>query len=698
VSNGTQTAVRSNLYVIAVPILMAVCALGATLALSRVLVERERAILTRRTDAEAKHVASQLRSAVLMSVDVLPRMADWWLSQGRPESSEDWETDAQLFLRSAPGLRQVIWLDAVGKPIWCVTPGAQPVFHCQPNEPDLIATVRQAGASKNGPFSNIELRQGLSRLYACAAVRRPHLVGYIAAAYDSRELVGSLLNEQRPADYGLQVAAGGYVLARVKDSAIALWPQGARRAEMIVAHSRWSVELTPAGTDIENLQRLVWGFGTVVSLLISACTGLALIYQRNESKLQMRMMEQRRAEETIAGLNDELQRQVVDFRTLLDVMPVGIAVSNDAACRDIWVNPQLASMLQMSMGQNISRSGPAGESLPYKLFHAGIEVPPSELPMQLAARTGVASLDVELDILRADGSVLNTLSYSAPVFDQSGKVRRVINACVDITDRRRSDLERKELEVRLARVEKYRSLGLMASGIAHDFNNLLTAIIGHAELARRDLPEFDPAAAAIQNSLKAANRAADLVGQLLAYTGQSRFEFKALDLSSEIQLLAARIRGMMPEHVRIEFDLTAGLPLIQAGSREVYQIVRNLVANAIEAIGESSGEIRVRTDYAMLDLRDLARDFPDQELEPGTYVRLAVQDTGSGIPSDVASQVFDPFFTTKFLGRGLGLSAVQGIMRAHQGGIRFDAASDRGACVQAIFPVGISERIRGQVA
>jgi signal transduction histidine kinase len=106
----------------------------------------------------------------------------------------------------------------------------------------------------------------------------------------------------------------------------------------------------------------------------------------------------------------------------------------------------------------------------------------------------------------------------------------------------------------------------------------------------------------------------------------------------------------------------------------------------------------VRTGYTFLSSQELARDYPDQNLEPGEYVRLEVQDSGAGVPYELAEQVFDPFFTTKFLGRGLGLSAVQGIMRAHRGGVRFDTSSGCGACVQAIFPAKATERIQGQVA
>jgi signal transduction histidine kinase len=668
------------------------------MALSRVLVARERALVAQRTDAEAKHVAAQLRGAVLKSVGVLPQIADWWLSQGRPETREDWETDAQLFLREEPSLREVIWLDARGKAVWCVRPGAVPDFHCRPTEPDLLAVVRQASTTDAVSLSRMEIRQGVSRLYSCTAIRRGKLVGFIAAAFDGRELVGSVLKEQLPADYGLQIASGGFVLAALKDASTSLWKEGARRTDVSIAHSRWSVELTPAATDIQKLQSIVWGFGAIVTVLISVCTGLALVYRRNESSLRVEMKERRKAEDTIAGLNRELEHQLVDFRTLLDVLPVGIAVSNDAECRDIWVNPRLAEMLHMSVGQNISRSAPDANTMPYRLFRDGVEVPVDELPMQAAARAGVSALAVELDVVRDDGSVVNTLTYAAPVFDQNGNVRRVINACVDITERRHSEQQRKELEARLLRTEKYRSLGLMAGGIAHDFNNLLTAIIGHAELAQRDLPAFGPASKAIQDSLNAANRAAELVAQLLAYTGRSWFEFKLLDLSGEVQGFSKRIRGMMPAHVEIDFDLRPELPRVQAGTRELHQVMRNLVANAIEAIGEAPGSIHVRTGYTFLSSQELARDYPDQNLEPGEYVRLEVQDSGAGVPYELAEQVFDPFFTTKFLGRGLGLSAVQGIMRAHRGGVRFDTSSGCGACVQAIFPAKATARIQGQVA
>jgi signal transduction histidine kinase len=122
------------------------------------------------------------------------------------------------------------------------------------------------------------------------------------------------------------------------------------------------------------------------------------------------------------------------------------------------------------------------------------------------------------------------------------------------------------------------------------------------------------------------------------------------------------------------------------------------VANALEAVGEGPGTVKIRTEECRLSTGDLARDYPDQELVAGAYVRLVVSDSGAGVPSELAARVFDPFFTTKFMGRGLGLSEVQGIMRAHRGGIRLDASSARGACVQAVFPVDATRYIPGTVA
>ena len=695
--NGTSIRRRPGIYVLAVPFLTALCALAVTLAISRALTAREQAQLQLRTEGEAKHVASQLRASLLTSLDVLPRLGEWWLTQGRPADPEDWKTDAQLFLKAGLGLREVAWLSPEGRTLWCVQPGSNPDFHCSSMDPSMAALAKHPAAGRSTVLSDVAIRQGVPRFYACTPIRRKGVTGFVAAEFDASAMLQTLLQEQRPDGYELRVAANRMTVATLPYSWAPLWDAGMRASAVRIANRWWSVELIPAISDVRRLQRLIWSFGVIVSVLIYACAGLALVYKRNESTLRFEIEERSRAEEQIENLNRDLRNQVDDFRTLLNVLPVGIAVADDPACRRIWMNPRLASMLGTSSEQNVSLSGPEAGGQPFKLVRGGADVPDEELPMQRAALTGRSVLDMDLDIVRSDGSVLHTLSYAVPVFDSGRNVRHVINAYVDVTERKRLERERMELDDRLSRAEKYRSLAGMAAGVAHDFNNLLTTIIGYSELARHDSPSGSTADS-IRQVLGAADQAAQLVDQLLAYTGQTWLELAPLDLSVEVQNMSAQISAMVPSHIELQLELAPVLPAIQAGSRQVRQVISNLMANAVEAIGMHEGTVQVRTGWCTLRPEDLARDYPDQKLKPGIYVKLEVSDTGEGVSREVAARVFDPFFTTKFLGRGLGLSAVHGIMQAHWGGVRLDSSSVRGTCVQAIFPVATAQAIRNRVA
>jgi signal transduction histidine kinase len=358
------------------------------------------------------------------------------------------------------------------------------------------------------------------------------------------------------------------------------------------------------------------------------------------------------------------------------------------------MNQTMAAMLKVPMGINISKSEDAPSKPNYRLQHNGSDVPVQELPMQAAARTGSPVENRELDIVREDGTAINTLSYSAPLFDEGGAVRGVINACVDITERKRADEERRaflvrqgELEQRLVRAEKYSSLALMAGGIAHDFNNLLTVIIGQASLLAFEVEPKSPAAIKLRDLLSAANRAAELTSRLLAFTGEIWCNTEPVDLSLQLSAVQGKLREMTPPSIELELDLAPALPLIRAGIPELRQVIYHLVENAVEALGNEPGKIEIRTSHCELSVDRIENLFPDQQLTPGSYVRMEVIDNGCGIPEEIAPRVFDPFFSTKFVGRGLGLSAVQGIVRAHGGGVCLDSHPTRGTRVEILLPV-----------
>jgi two-component system CheB/CheR fusion protein len=250
----------------------------------------------------------------------------------------------------------------------------------------------------------------------------------------------------------------------------------------------------------------------------------------------------------------------------------------------------------------------------------------------------------------------------------------------DITDRKR-------FERHLQHTQKLESLGLLAGGIAHDFNNLLTGILGNASLGLTELPDSAPMRRYFREIVSASERAADLTRQLLAYAGKGRFVLERIDLSQLVREIEPLIHTSIPKMVDIQLDLGAGLPSIEADPGQIQQLVMNLIVNGAEAIGEGNpGAVVIRTETRNLDAEEIRREFPNDQLTPGSYAGMEVRDTGSGMDEATRNKIFDPFFTTKFQGRGLGLAAVSGIVRAQKGAIRVYSSPGQGSSFQVLFP------------
>ncbi|AGW12460.1 hybrid sensor histidine kinase/response regulator [Megalodesulfovibrio gigas] len=252
-----------------------------------------------------------------------------------------------------------------------------------------------------------------------------------------------------------------------------------------------------------------------------------------------------------------------------------------------------------------------------------------------------------------------TLEVSkVPLHDKSGAVVGVLSSAEDIT--RRVSLERQLLQS-----QKMEAIGAFASGIAHDFNNLLTTITNSIELAMLDIPPEAEAADDSARALKAARQGRDLVRQLLTYTRPTREGLEPTDVARVVRDAVSLVRASLPAAIRLEEDLPDELPLCLVNPAQIRQIVMNLCSNAYQAMRQSGGIITVT-----LDLVDIFDDRADVlRVAPGPYLRLAVQDTGPGIPPEILNKIFDPFFTTKDKGEGtgLGLAVVQGIVAAHKG-------------------------------
>jgi PAS domain S-box-containing protein len=247
--------------------------------------------------------------------------------------------------------------------------------------------------------------------------------------------------------------------------------------------------------------------------------------------------------------------------------------------------------------------------------------------------------------------------------------------------------ERLRLETKLQQTQKLESLGLLAGGIAHDFNNILTAILGHASLASYEVTPTSSVGKSVQLIEESARRAAELCRQMLAYSGRGRFSVHPIDLSGFVQDIVNLLRVSIGKNCRLMQSPSQGLPLIEVDTTQLQQVVMNLVINAAEAIGKEEGTIRLTTGCLHVDRALLETMYLAQELAEGEYVELKISDTGCGMSPETIARVFDPFFTTKFTGRGLGLAAVLGIVRGHNGAIRVESAPGNGTTFTLLFPV-----------
>lgn len=270
------------------------------------------------------------------------------------------------------------------------------------------------------------------------------------------------------------------------------------------------------------------------------------------------------------------------------------------------------------------------------------------------------------------------------LLDAAGKPARIVAVTADITERLRAEQEKEVLGRQLLDAQKWESLGVLAGGIAHEFNNIHTVVLGSAGLAQRQLPPSSPAVPYLEQIEKAAERAAGLCREMLAYAGRGPAPGGTTDLAGLVRESHALLEVSTTRHARVRFDLAAGLPPVRADDDEVRRVLVNLVMNAGEAVGDG-GEVVVRAELAALGGDEPAADFRLPPA-PGVYVKLSVTDNGPGIAPEVMTRLFDPFFTTKFPGRGLGLAAVLGIVRSHRGGIRIDTAAGRGTTFEVYWP------------
>lgn len=278
---------------------------------------------------------------------------------------------------------------------------------------------------------------------------------------------------------------------------------------------------------------------------------------------------------------------------------------------------------------------------------------------------------------RTDGSSFPVEYWSHPVYEQDRPCGAVVTF-LDIS-------HRKQLEDQLIQAQKMESIGRLAGGIAHDFNNLLTPIIGYSEFLKEDLPDNDPATLKAERILKAANRAQNLVQQLLSFSRKQIMELKPININQIISAFHDIVRRTVRENIEIRLHLSEGKHAVHGDKNQIEQVIMNLVVNAQDAIADS-GIITVETAQVLLDDEYACHHA---EVTPGHYLMLAVTDTGCGMDRETRQRIFEPFFTTKGIGKGtgLGLATVYGIVRQHGGNIWVYSEPGAGTTFKVYFPL-----------
>ena len=307
----------------------------------------------------------------------------------------------------------------------------------------------------------------------------------------------------------------------------------------------------------------------------------------------------------------------------------------------------------------------------HQMLHTGQPLPPAELQLQ-----------------RKDGTLVSVFS-SHTVVALAGAGTELYRLDFDLSDRKRTEAERLELERRLHHSRKLESLGVLAGGIAHDFNNLLTGVLGNLELARNDLPPATPAIPLIDDAIAAARLAANLTNQMLAYAGRTHLQRSPLDLGAAVAKQRPLLQAATSGRATLSLDLAPDLPEIEADADQIGQLLVNLVTNAAESIDPGrTGTVEVRTGLVEhCTAEALAASRLDEKPSPQPFVVLEVADDGAGMDAATVQRVFDPFFSTRFAGRGLGLPVALGIVRAHGGAIFLDSHPGRGSVIRVLLPL-----------
>ena len=392
-----------------------------------------------------------------------------------------------------------------------------------------------------------------------------------------------------------------------------------------------------------------------------------------KSTLEKEILERRLAQAQLEKINRQHQ-------LILHSIAEGI-YGIDLQGRVTFINPAGASLLGYAIEELLGK--PIHETI-HHTHPDGTRYDRGNCPLHGVFLRGTSQHADNEFLWRSDGTRFPIEFTSTPIREQEKIVGAVISF-TDITSQREAEIKIQYSEAKLRQMQKMEAIGTLAGGIAHDFNNILTGILGYTQLAQFKMEKQDQAHEYLEQVVIAGKRAKDLVKQILTFSRQTDPQHQAVDLRVIIQEALTLMRATLPATIEVTTHLCQSPGMVLADPTQLHQVLINLMANAEYAMREKHGTITITQDHLLLDSHGHDR-FP--ELVPGSYCRVSIQDTGTGIPTHVLPRIFDPFFTTKDVGAGtgMGLSVAHGIITSHGGTITVESQLGVGTTFSILLP------------
>jgi PAS domain S-box-containing protein len=384
-------------------------------------------------------------------------------------------------------------------------------------------------------------------------------------------------------------------------------------------------------------------------------------------------------EERVAARTNELKEEKEKAQKYLNIAGVMMGVLNTAG-EIILINQKGCQILNVTEYEVIGKNW-FDRYLPEKISNDVKQV----FNRLMAGETELVEY-YENPVLTSDGKERIIAFHNTLLTDEKGQTKGVLFSGMDITERKKAEEEKARMEAQLRQALKMEAIGTLAGGIAHDFNNILSAIIGYTEMAIEDLPPDAKVARNLGEVLRAGFRARDLVTQILAFSRQANIDPIHLHPASIIKEGIKLLRSSIPTTIDIHEDIDPATGVILADPTQIHQILMNLCTNAFHAMEEKGGRLEISLRETELDKGKLGNE---PTVEAGTFARLTVHDSGTGIDPAIKNNIFDPYFTTKEAGKGtgMGLAIVHGIVQSYGGFITCESEQGSGTTFNVFLPV-----------